>query len=284
VTSVAALSDEYGLAGTLFRVRVAPQSSLVGRSIEELQIRRRFAVNVVGRHEKAGQRARRLELSATPPWTRFEAGDVIDLHGRPKAVADFVNLHALELLTEPGEEPPEEGLGLVEVLLTPESSLIGRTLDSSGIREKFRVTVLAVRRMGVPLGGELASTPLRFGDTLLVKGAWGRIQLLDRERRDFVVTRVPREMERAIRPYRKAPWAIGIVVAMMLLMTFGIVPAVFAVLLAAAAMVLMGAVDADAAYRSINWTSVVLIAATRTGCAKMERTALLCRRERLALV
>jgi di/tricarboxylate transporter len=134
------------------------------------------------------------------------------------------------------------------------------------------MTVLAIRRMGEPLTGEIATTPLRFGDTLLVKGAWNRIRLLDQERRDFVVTRVPREMDRAVRPYRRAPLAIAILVAMMALMTFDLVPAVLAVLLAAAAMVLSGAVTGDDVYRSINWTSVVLIAAVLPMATALEKT------------
>lgn len=272
-TSVADLTETYDLAGTLFRVRVPATSSIAGRTIEEVQVRKRFGVNVVGMNPQAPRHGHApTELIATPPWTRFEPGDEIHLQGRPKAVADFVNAHGLDPLPDREGEAVGEGLGLVEVLLTPGSSLIGKTLETSGIREKYRVIVLAVRRMGQPLDEDLATTPLRFGDTLLVKGAWKRIAMLERERRDFVVTGVPGEMERAVRPYQRAPWALAIMAGMMLLMTFDIVPAVFAVLLAAAAMVLTGCVRGDDAYRAINWTSVVLIAAVLPMATALEKT------------
>jgi di/tricarboxylate transporter len=120
--------------------------------------------------------------------------------------------------------------------------------------------VLSIRRMGEPLDENVAATPLRFGDMLLVKGAWNRIRLLERERRDFVVTRLPREMERAVRPYHQAPVAVAILMAMMVVMALDLVPPALAVLAAAAAMVLTGCVGGDEAYRAINWQGVVLIA------------------------
>jgi di/tricarboxylate transporter len=295
VTSVGALTEAYGLAGTLFRARVRPESPVVGRTIEELEVRRRYGVNVVGlrragdpRSDPAdpshpggrprlrppipGRRPMASELRATPPSTRFGPGDVVYLQGLPKAVAGLVGAQNLELLPdEDGEEVPE-GLGLVEVLLTPASRLIGKTVEEAGIREKYRVTVLSIRRMGDPLGEAMGATPLRFGDTLLVKGAWPRIQLLQRERRDFVVTGIPSEMERAVRPFERAPAAVTILVVMMGFMAFNIVAPVFAVLAAATAMVLTGCVGGEEAYRSINWQSVVLIAAVLPIATALETT------------
>jgi di/tricarboxylate transporter len=292
-TSVAALSETYGLAGTLFSVRVRPDSPAADRTIEELEIRKRYDVNVVGiardtdardaggarpgagvRAGKAGvagatgaarRPLRRLrlspdELKPAPPSTRFRAGDVVYLQGLPRAVAGFVGAQRLELLgDEEGGDVPE-GLGLVEVLLTPGSRLLGKTIEESGIREAYRVTVLSIRRMGEPILENLGTVQLRFGDTLLVKGAWDRINALQREQRDFVVTGVPKELDRAVRPYQRAPLAVGILLVMMGLMTFNVVAPVLAVLAAAAAMVLTGCVGGDEAYRSINWRSVVLIA------------------------
>lgn len=277
-TSVAVLSETYGLAGTLFSVRVRPESPVVGRSIEELQIRKRYGVNVVGIVREADRRAAergRLahdELEPTPPSTRFRAGDVVYLQGMPRAVAGLVGAQHLDLLGDEGAGDVPEGLGLVEVLLTPGSRLLGRTIEGSEIRESYRVTVLSIRRMGEPILENLGDTELRFGDTLLVKGAWDRINALQREQRDFVVTGVPRELDRAVRPYHRAPLAVGILVIMMGLMTFNIVAPVLAVMAAAAAMVLTGCVSGDEAYRSIDWRSVVLIASVLPVATALEIT------------
>jgi di/tricarboxylate transporter len=274
-TSLSALSQAYGLAGTLFSVRVPPGSPVADRTIEDIQIRKRFDVNVVGIVKGSARRGRRLaqdELRPAPPSTRFRAGDVVYLQGLPKAVAGFVGAHRLELLGDEETDDVPEGLGLVEVLLTPGSRLLGRTLEESGIRETYRVTVLSIRRMGEPILENLGAVQLRFGDTLLVKGAWDRIHALQREQRDFVVTGVPRELDRAVRPYERAPLAVGILLVMMALMTFNLVPPVLAVLAAASAMVLTGCVGGDEAYRAIDWRSVVLIASVLPIATALEAT------------
>ncbi len=280
-TSVAALAEAYGLPGTLFHARVPDASPLAGRTVEEAAIRRRFGVTVVGirrarpRPPVPGLPATRPgtgPLDPVPPDTRIEAGDWLYVQALPKAAADFVGTQRLELLSDPDGDEVPEGMGLVEVLLTPGSRLLRKTLEDSGIREKYRVTVLSIRRMGEPILDGLGVIPLRFGDTLLVKGAWDRIRLLQRERGDFVVTGIPAELDRAVRPYRRAPLAVAILAAMMTLLTVDLVPAVLAVLMAAAGMVLAGCVDGDEAYRSINWQSVVLIAAVLPIATALEKT------------
>jgi di/tricarboxylate transporter len=64
-----------------------------------------------------------------------------------------------------------------------------------------------------------------------------------------------------VRRPERAPLAITIMAIMMLTMTFELVAHVIAVLAAAALLVLCRCVTMDEAYRSINWESVVLIAA-----------------------
>jgi len=66
--------------------------------------------------------------------------------------------------------------------------------------------------------------------------------------------------------------AVGIMLGMMLLMAFGTLPAVTAVLLAAMAMVLTGCVKGEDAYRSVNWESVVLIAGILPMATALEKT------------
>jgi di/tricarboxylate transporter len=71
---------------------------------------------------------------------------------------------------------------------------------------------------------------------------------------------------------RRAPWALAILVAMIVLMTLGLVPNVAAVLLAALAMVLTGCVSMDSAYKVINWQSLILIAGMLPMATALEKT------------
>jgi len=76
-----------------------------------------------------------------------------------------------------------------------------------------------------------------------------------------------------VAPYRKrAPWALGIVGAMLAVMSLGLLPAVTSVLAAGVAMVLARCVTLEEAYRAINWQSVVLIAGMLPLAAALEKT------------
>ena len=267
-TTRGSLAREYGVSAGLFEVRVDDNAALAGRSLEEAALRSLYGVTVV--EVLRGDRS----LSVVPS-VRFRGGDVLRVHGAPEAMLDLVAAERLSVLAEPeeGEEPglsPE--VGLVEVLLTPRSRLLGKSLGDLGFRERYRVTVLSLLRMGKPTEGRPWEVPLRFGDTLLVKGPWPHIRRLQQEREDFVVASDPPELDPGTDRQGRAPLALGVVLVMMGLLTFEVIPAAYAVLLAAVAMVMSGCVEGEEAYRSVNWQSVILIAAVLPVATALEAT------------
>jgi di/tricarboxylate transporter len=276
-TSVPELAGEYHLPDQLHRVRITAHSPLVGMRLDQTRIRDRYGTTVVDiRRPEAQPRSAAAPLldRALPvvPETRFARGDSLVLLGSAAAVDRLVAEERLESVRDTVAGTLPADVGLVEVILTPRSRLIGSTLADIGFRTKFRVTVLGIRRLGELLGGELRRVPLRFGDTLLVKGPWRNIEAIRREHLDFLIASVPRELELAGMPRARAPLAALIVLGMLLLMTFGWVPPVHAVLLAAVAMVLTGCVRGEGAYRAVNWESVVLIAAFLPVATALQKT------------
>jgi di/tricarboxylate transporter len=156
--------------------------------------------------------------------------------------------------------------------LTPRSRLEGRSLQDARFRSRYGVTVLALMRRGEKVEENIAEVPLRFGDTLLVEGTWQDIESLTQEHEDFIVVGQPRELTERFHSRHKAAIALTIMVAMLVAMTLEIVPAVSAVLLAAVAMVLSGSVRPRDFYASINWESVVLIAAMLPMATALEKS------------
>ncbi|MEX2466083.1 MAG: SLC13 family permease [Gemmatimonadota bacterium] len=279
-TTVSELAENYEIDAELAVLRLTPATTLSGRRLKEIDLPGRYGVTVVSvrrrrsaRHGTERRREVDSEGRAAGPETVLAEGDVLYVTGPLAGVDKLVEEAGLEAVRGPGEgaELPED-VGLVEVILTPRSRLIGSSLKASSFRKKFGVVVLSVRRMGEALEGDYRNASLRFGDTLLVMGPWSQIRLLQRESRDFVVAGRPYEMEEAFRPYSRAPWAVIVTVGMMVLLTTGLVPAVHAVLLAAVAMIVGGAVGVEDAYRSINWESVILIAAILPMATALEKT------------
>jgi di/tricarboxylate transporter len=138
--------------------------------------------------------------------------------------------------------------------------LIGKPLGDLDFRSHYRVSVLAIRRRGEALTTNLVNQSLDFGDTLLVAGDWTDIGKLWDDREDFVVLTLPAEYQERLPARQRAPVAIGILVAMVVVMAFGFIPNSAAALLAALAMIAAGCVRLDAIYRIVSWKTVVLIA------------------------
>jgi di/tricarboxylate transporter len=265
------LAEIYNVTNQLHRLRIWAGSPLEGKTVGQALLRTRYGVTVLG-----VERQQRRTKTVKPGLigTEFRAGDVIYAVGTDEEVDRLVKgeeLERLEIGEGQGKVAAQE-LGLVEVLLAPRSELIGKTLSEARFRERYGLSVLAVLRQGEPLKEELVETPLAFGDSLLMGGGWTQIDLLQGKQKDFLVLNLPREMSEVAPNRSKAPWALAVTLGMMLLMTFKLVDAVTAVLLAALAMVLVGCVNMKEAYRSVNWESLVLIAGMLPMATVLENT------------
>jgi di/tricarboxylate transporter len=170
--------------------------------------------------------------------------------------------HARTLVRQYELDHPPESLvtrrsGVAEVVIPPRSELIGSTVFGGMVTDSGDLVVLAAQRAGTMLGpGEVE---LAEGDVLLLRGTWGA---LDEQLEDPAVLVVdsPALVRRQAVPFGQgAKRAIAVLAAMVLLLATGAVPAVVAGLLAASAIVLLGLITVEQAYRSVSWTTVVLV-------------------------
>ncbi|MFC8682870.1 SLC13 family permease [Microbacterium ureisolvens] len=147
--------------------------------------------------------------------------------------------------------------GVTEVVVAPRSPLIGKRLCVGMTTPAGDLVVLAARRGEEHLKD--AEFVVQAGDALLLQGAWDD---LSRKVSGSSVLAVddPAQLRRSIPLGKGAKRAIGILVAMVLLLATGLVPPAVAALLAACALVLTRTVTVTQAYRAISWTTVVLIA------------------------
>jgi di/tricarboxylate transporter len=265
------LSSTYELSDRLNRLRICAGSPLEGKTVAQAQLRSRYGVTVLG-IERQQRRAKVIKPALIN--VELRDGDVIYTVAAAEEVDSLVKTEGLEQL-ELGKGQRKiaaRELGLVEVLLAPRSELIGKTLAEVRFRERYGLTVLSILREGRPLAANIWEARLAFGDSLLMGGGWTQIELLQGRQKDFFVLNLPKEMDEVAPNRTKAPWALAVVLGMMLLMAFELVPSVAAVLLAALAMVLAGCVSMKDAYGSINWESLVLIAGMLPMATVLEQT------------
>jgi di/tricarboxylate transporter len=279
--SLVELAKRYGLPTRIFRTTVPVGSDLVGSTLGELRWPERHQVQVLAVDtEPAAVRERRrsrrhLDRSKViGPDTVLDQGDRLLLEGSLEQVEELAAAHGLtpERLDAADGRLLPSNLAAAEVLPTPRSRWLDRTLSDLQFRDRFGLQVVGVLRSGATITEGLADLRLRFGDTLLVQGPRKAMALLARERLDAVVLVEAAEGDAPAPAASKAPVALAIMVAMLVVMTLGWLPTVVAVLVAAVAMVLTGCLTMDDAYRSVNWEAVVLIAGILPMATALETT------------
>ena len=258
--NIADLVREYRLAGRERRLRVRPNSILVGQALNELQLRKQYGINVIAVERQ--RRFRRTLLGATGS-TELLSGDVL-LVDLVSPTIDLLNSY-YELGVEPVAmqssyfSDHHRALGVAEVMLPPDSRLAGKTIQELGFRSHRKLNVLGLRRNQQALDGLLVDEKLKAGDTLLVAGNWRHIRKLQGHSRDFLVLSLPAEVDDVAPALSQAPHALFSLAVMVILMVSGIVPNVIAALIGCLLMGVFRCIDMDSAYRSIHWQSIILI-------------------------
>jgi di/tricarboxylate transporter len=265
--------EEYRLADREYRLRVTDRSPLVGKTLEELNLRGASGVNIV-----AVERDRKFSRECLQPTakTELKAGDIllIDLLARDtnfEALRQQLGLEAMQLSGAYFTDRSQE-IGMAEVILPPSSELIGDTVVGARFRTRFGLTVLGLRRGLVAHERPPLIDELKLGDTLLLIGPWKNIERLQSDTRDLVIIKLPVELDEVLPVPGKAPHALICLAFVVGLMVSGLIPNVQAALIGCLLMGLLGCVDLSSAYRSIDWKTIVLIVGMLPFSIALQRT------------
>lgn len=282
--SLQELVNEYGLSTNLFRLQVKENSNLLGKTIIELDIRRKYELNILEVRRKDLSKHRFLKTitqKLADPDTKLNEGDILYVTGDFHKIKQFAEKHLLNLLDGHASEETNGNsldfydIGIAEIVLMPTSNLINRTVKEAGFRDKFNVNVLGIRRKREYLLQDLGNKSIHSGDVLLVQGTWGNIARLNKDENDWVVLGQPLAEAAKVTLDYKAPVAALIMLLMIAMMVFDFIPVapVTAVMIAGILMVLTGCFrNVEAAYKTINWESIVLIAAMLPMSQALEKT------------
>lgn len=281
--SLSQLVAEYGLNMKLCRCAVAQHSRLVGVNMANLDLYNRYKLTILERRQENvlhSKLIKSINQSTVNADTVFQAGDVLYLSGNKEDIDAFVADYQLSALSDhdnPNGKAELEfyDIGMAELVMLPKSRFVGRLIRDTALRAKYHINVLGIRRKGEYIREGLADEKLAFGDVLLVQGSWHDIGRLDKEGDDWVVLGQPLDEAASVTLTYKAPVAALIMVAMVALMVFDFIPVapVTAVMMAAVMMVLCGCFrNVEAAYKTINWESIVLIAAMMPMSVALEKT------------
>lgn len=268
------LVEEYQLADSLRRYYVPAGSGMVDRKVSELAVKTRHGVTILEiRNEEntALGMVRNVSQSIVTGDTVIGKGDILYLVGRKEGMEELEREWGLERMK--GATIDFYDIGIAELVLLPSSKLVGATISESRPREQYGLTVLGIRRGEEYIYDDLGEKHLHGGDVLLVQAQWEDLLALDNELDNWVVMGRPDKSISKVTLDYKAPMAALIMLLMVVVMVMGWAEPVTAVIVAALLTVLTGCFrKVEDAYKTINWESLVLIAAMMPMSTALEKT------------
>ena len=249
-----------------FEINVPTDFDIHGGPREISQLRRKFLVNIVAVVTVDG-----FVDIAPNPGTSIQGGTTLCVYGKTRTVKTFVEKYGLIL--KDGPELFKKDLfnpaytGAVEMVISPRSSFIGRTIKDIRFRETYNINALALHQHNRIYYKELADRTLHAGDVILVHGTWEQILDLKSHHQNFIIMS-PTDVE-THKPH-KANFALlsfGVALVLMLISSFYFqklsynpIPLSLCLMAGAIGMVLTKVMTISEAYHSIDWRTVFLLA------------------------
>ncbi len=245
------LADDYHVKEYLTEVMVTPHSSIVGRTLGELDIADRYSVAILSI-------IRGDEKMPAENWMRLERGDVFVVQGEISKIAELLHspdFKFKEELTVGERTLRSVDLVMVEAIVAPHSTLVGRSLEEIHFSREYGLTVMGISRLGRPIVGRPTAVHLQFGDALLLVGHPQGVDRL-RGKPDFMLLE---QQPFPIVGKRLALMTLGIMALTVTAIVLGLVTPAVGMPLAAALLVLLGCVNLRDAYGAIDWGALIVV-------------------------
>ena len=294
------LVDEYRLLDNLHRYIVPSsrtsaardengnQLDIVGKTLKELSIQKKYGVSIIEiRNEKKSRLGlvQDVNQNMAKSSSTIQEHDILYIIGDEQKMQRFAQDYGLRRMKDVKIDFYD--LGLTEIVVMPTSNFAGLRIGEANLRKRFGINVLGVKRGGGSSSSEggrsgneyitdnLIAAKLHVGDMLLVQGEWTNLTHLTADTTNWVVLDQPEKVADKVLLDYKAPVAAAIMLLMIAMMVFDFIPVapVTAVIIAGLLTVFAGCFrNVEAAYKTINWESIVLIAAMMPMSTALEKT------------
>ncbi|CAN5314206.1 SLC13 family permease [soil metagenome] len=263
------LVGRYELREYLTGLIVEADSPLAGATLAESRFGEEHGLQVIGIDRPDGR------VPFPNGRTRLEAGDLLQVRGRISEIAQITEVDHLRIAgTRPRLGLVEENAEgdsssrLAELIVTPRSPVIGRTIRDLNFRERYRATALAIQRYGTALHVSLRDTSIAAGDVLLVDGTGPALRAIHDGGELALLGPVRVRTKRT----RKIRIAVAIMLGVVALPAMGIAPILVSSLAGVVAMIATGCLRAEEAYEEVDWMVIILIGSLISLGVAMQKT------------
>ncbi|MCB0154022.1 MAG: SLC13 family permease [Anaerolineae bacterium] len=246
------ITENYQIKEYLSEVIIQKGSPLVGKNLAQCHLREQYDIHVLEilRHDQ--KMGRPLAQHA------LQTGDILFIKGNRPQLLKVKKERGLALAADSAlseQDLESDKMGLLEVVVGPNSDVSGDPLESTNFRHRYGCTVIAIQKHGELIQERLGQVTLGFGDTLLLRGPTPALEQVKREP-GFIVTE---QLE--IEAYRteKIPIAVAILAGVVLLAVLG-QPILVTALAGCVLMVLTGCLRMNELHEAIRWDVIFLLA------------------------
>ncbi len=259
--------ESYKIENGYYRLRIRSLSPLIDTTIGEWDFEERFNVHIIRLrrrfHNTLMGNQKFIEFPTNDTEMRYH--DIITVRGETENINKLMITFRLGLLPkEPLKDELKHNLinqevGMSEVIVTPNSQLVGRKIRLGRYFRRFGIQLLAASRNNKPITEN--HIRVKPGDAFLIRGIWEDIELLKEQHENVVIAGSPEGLAKNVGEISfKSYVALGALIVMIVLLVFDFVPGAIAALIAAGIVLLTGCLPISKAYKGISWISVVMIA------------------------
>jgi di/tricarboxylate transporter len=249
--AVPTMGDALDIKGYVTEATIGDGSPAIGEAIADFVKRHDDDISITS--------ILRAGIRATPrDDLALREGDTLILGGEPDVLERVISTNKFALVGEDRELPEDrkgEEIGVIEAVISTNSTLIGRTAGRLRLQERFGINLIAVSRGGERLTHQLGDTILRAGDVIVLQGP---LTLLPERLPELGALPLA---ERTLRlgNSRKGLLPVAILTVAMVATATGYVPVAVAFFAAAALILVVGALPLGEAYNSVEWTILIML-------------------------
>ena len=280
------LVKEYQLAECLFRIKLPKQTPILNTKLKDLNITQKYNVTIVEIRSMANTSGKFFKSEGqyfADGDSILHPDDIIYIEGSyddAKIFAKENNLTFMDASEAESDAKPEfksamkfDEIGVAEAVVLSSSRLINKQVKETAFRKRYFINILGIRRKNEYLINQIQNERIHSGDALLIQGSWANIAELCVEEPDLVIVGQPIQEANKLILQHKAGVAGFILLAMILTITFKILPPVISILAAAILMIITGCFrNVETAYQSIRWQNVIFFAAMLPMATAMQKT------------
>ncbi len=252
---------EQQLREFVVEAEVTPKFPYIGQSVEAAGLRHLQGVFLF-QIERQGS-----VIAPVAPSEKLLIGDRLFFTGIPTSIMDLQQIPGLRLLPEadlPWESYDSDRLGIFEVVISPSSPLIGKSVRESGFRSLYDAAILAIHRNGERLRQKIGEVVLQPGDTLLLVAPKEFLTRWYHSPHFYLVSETKSE---GVKPQSRGYVTVGLFVLALLLAATDLVALPLAMAGAAIGSVFIGALPLAEIKQSVDW-STLLIMGTALGLSQ----------------